>query len=193
MFVSLLAKTHISSGDPPGEVLVEGINWNEGPHSQSFNQPKLITEDTSYHLQIPDIEDICGCLVTVYKNMTGSYSVRFSHYTVLEYLVSDRIRHRNDKTVSFFSLDPEECRDSHLRQTLAILSRLGLDMDTHTTLPDSPPTWTKNPRLVLKEYCFDVAFATFMRWGSPLGSGEHVWEQSGLDLPRLLRDTEVSL
>ncbi|KAM7202249.1 hypothetical protein V8F33_002966 [Rhypophila sp. PSN 637] len=107
-------------GDLPTSLPVQAINFQHHSPSQPGACPSSI--------ELSKIDEICGCLITVNStNQTpdcGYYDgVTFLHYTVLEFLLSDRARVQ-EKPVSLFHITPWESNISYLRQALTLITNL---------------------------------------------------------------------
>ncbi|KAM7210397.1 hypothetical protein V8F06_014214 [Rhypophila decipiens] len=123
VFVWLYGYSQTDNGlfipDLPTSLLVHAVNFQRFPLSQYGACPSSI--------ELSKIEEICGCLITVYSTDQTSDrfcdAVTFSHYTVLEFLLSDRAR-VHEEPVSFFHLTPWESNISYLRQALTLGTNL---------------------------------------------------------------------
>ncbi|KAM7205753.1 hypothetical protein V8F20_002986 [Naviculisporaceae sp. PSN 640] len=157
----------------PAAFLIRWLNLHEFPQSSSSTENSF--------LQLADIVDICGCLITVHGDHSGSYDyiVRFSHYTVLEYLLSDRVRGKSDAT-SRFAFSAEEGVSDHLRQVLTVIPSLNL-------------CFSINPGDIseFERYIVNVAMETFVlpspEYRAAIALGGLWAHQLAIDIPRLFR------
>jgi ankyrin repeat protein len=92
--------------------------------------PKL-TEDFRWENQEQAVLSVCSSLVIII-NYRGSRRAQFSHYSVLEFLSSDRLANSESSALSYYYIQPESAHTVMAQACLGALLRLGDHMDRGT-------------------------------------------------------------
>ncbi len=92
--------------------------------------PKL-TEDFRWENQEQAVLSACSSLAVI-VNYRGSRRVQFSHFSVLEFLSSDRLANSESSALSYYYIQPESAHTVMAQACLGTLLRLGDHMDKGT-------------------------------------------------------------
>ena len=92
--------------------------------------PKL-TEDFRWENQEHAVLSACSSLVSI-VNHRGSRRVQFSHFSVLEFLSSDRLAKSEPSVLSYYHIQPESAHTVMAQACLGALLRLDEHMDKET-------------------------------------------------------------
>jgi hypothetical protein len=149
-----------------------------------ISQASYDTNGAKLNYTLDDIKEICGCLITIvsynytgfsfnswpidtapcYRPVKGDFdSVRFAHYTVLEYLISDDIRKGK---AAFFALSENGTIDTFLQTVLEI----AVNTEVQSVVPEY---WTG-----LEHYCARAAWLAPFVWESRIAQTERFWTAS---------------